>query len=439
MKKILEKEYVLLSVMLVALLSSAASAADNIFQSWTTDNGVKVYFYPSDSLPMVDLRMVYAAGSARDGEKVGVADMTSALMGSGADGQDANQLAARFEGVGARFNSGSLRDMAWVTLRSLTLPEMLNQSVEALADVLGKPDFPESEIELIRSHLLTILKNDRQDPGKIAEKAFFKAIYGEHPYSRSAETDDINSLTRDDVKAFFKRYYVTGNAQLSIVGKLTRDEAVLLADRVVRHMPIGSKADALPPVKPLEKSVTMRIKHPSAQSHILIGQTGVARGADDHFALYIANHGFGGSGFASILMDEVREKRGLAYSVYSYFAPMEAKGPFIIGLQTRNDQVEEAVAVVKENLQDYIAKGPSDESFAASIQNITGASPLKTDTNAKLAQYASLIGFYDLPLDYLEKFNGRIRSESRDMVHKAFSGTINIDKLVTVIVGGGKE
>ncbi len=433
------RKIVLLILLLAApVFQGTLVAAENRLQSWTTGNGVKVFFFPSESLPMVDLRMVFAAGSARDGDKTAVADMTSALIGNGANGLDANTLAERLENVGAQFSTGSLRDMAWVTLRSLTMPQMLDDAVAVMADVLGKPDFPQAELELMQSQLITSLKNEQQKPGDIAEKALFKAIYRDHPYASAAEEKDIESITREDVIAFYKQYYVAENAQLSIVGQLSREEAEKLAEKLVKAMPRGAKAAELPEVKSLDQAQTIRINFPSAQSHILIGQPGVARGAKEHFALYIANHGFGGSGFSSILMDEVREKRGLAYSVYSYFSPMDAKGPFLIGLQTRNDQVEQAVDIVMQNLRNFIEEGPSEAAFESSIKNITGGSALKTDTNAKLAQYASLIGFYDLPLDYLERFNERIETETRDSVHQAFRDAIDPQKLITVIVGGGE-
>lgn len=430
---------VLISVLLLSVLSSSAIAATNVLQHWTTSNGVNVYFFPSASLPIVDLRMVYAAGSARDGDKSGVSDFASSVIGNGADGQDANALSEKLESVGAQFETGSLRDMAWVSLRSLTLPEMLDDSVEVMANVLGKPDFPQSEVALMRTQLLTSLKNQQQNPGDIAEKAFFAAVYGDHPYAHTADEEDIKAIERADILDFYKRYYVAENAQLSIVGQLDRGQAEALAEKVVRFMPNGVKAPALPPVKPLEDAKTIRIDYPSEQSHILIGQPGVSRSDDDYFALYIANHGFGGSGFASILMDEVREMRGLAYSVYSYFSPMEKKGPFMIGLQTRNDQVDEAIGIVMQNLEQYIKDGPTEKSFESSIKNITGGSPLNTDSNAKLAQYAALIGFYELPLDYLESFNDRIEAETRVGVHNAFRETIRPDKLITVIVGGAAK
>ena len=385
---------------------------------------------------MIDIRVVFAAGSSRDGEHKGIAAMTSSLITNGANKQDANTLAIKIEGVGAQLSAGSLRDMAWVDLRSLTMPEVLNVSLGVLADILKKPDFPKSELELIRNQMLIALKNQQQSPGQIAQKLFYKAIYGDHPYGQSPEVEDIQAITRDDVVNFYRQYYVAENAVLSIVGKLQRKQAEALAEELTSNIPRGKKAPELPPVKSLTQAKTIRVDFPSKQSHILIGQLGYKRGDKAQYALYIANHSFGGGGFTSLLMDEIREKRGLAYSVYCYFSPMEERGPFIIGLQTKNEQVDEVISIVMESLNQYTQDGPSGNAFAASIQNITGGSAMKTDTNGKLAQYATLLGFYNLPLDYLAVFNDNIKAESRDSVHKAFRDTIQRKELVTVIVGG---
>jgi zinc protease len=357
-------------------------------------------------------------------------------MMSGANTQSAQQLAARLDAVGARYGADSLRDMAWLSLRSLTMPELLDEAVTVMADVFGKPDFPEDELELVRTQMLAVLKNQAQEPVAIAQKAFYKALYGKHPYGQAAEAKDINALTRADIRAFYEQFYVAENATLSIVGKLERGAAELLAQQLVKFLPSGEKARALPVVEPLQKAKTIRISFPSKQSHILIGQPSIARGEADYFALSIANHVLGGGGFASILMEQVREKRGLAYNVYSYLSAMQARGPFMIGLQTKNDQVEEVIELVQRTLDDFLEQGPSKDAFAASVSNITGASPLNTDTNAKLVRYASLIAFYGLPLDYLAVYNDKILAETRHSVHQAFSDRIQSDKLITVIVGG---
>ena len=281
------------------------------------------------------------------------------------------------------------------------------------------------------------LQARKQSPGDIADEAFYKALYGDHPYaSPTAGTEDsLQRIRLEDLKAHYEKYYVANNAVVAIVGQLTRADAARMAEDLLADLPAGKRAAELPPVEPLSESKTIRIDFPSQQSHLLVGQLGMGRGDEDYFNLYVANHPFGGSGFASRLVDEVREKRGLAYSVYSYFLPMRRPGPFQMGLQTRNDQVDQALDIVISELRRYVEQGPTAEELDASLKNITGGFPLRVDSNRKLVEYLSMIGFYDLPLDYLQRFTERVRSVGQQDVRQALQTRVHPQRLLTVIVG----
>jgi zinc protease len=159
------------------------------------------------------------------------------------------------------------------------------------------------------------------------------------------------------------------------------------------------------------------------------------RGDKDYMALYVGNYPFGGSGFASRLMKAVREKRGLAYSVYSYFSPMHEAGPFLMALQTRTDKTDEALGLLRSELAKYLKEGPSADEMKASIDNITGGFPLNLDSNSKMLGYIAMIGFYDLPPDYLQTFVSRVKAVTADEAHTAMQQRIHPDHLVTVVVG----
>jgi len=204
---------------------------------------------------------------------------------------------------------------------------------------------------------------------------------------------------------------------------------------LVAHLPKGAPAEKLPKVANLNEQETIKLAHPSTQTHILLGQPGMKRGDPDYFALYVGNHILGGNGLVSRLSNEIREKRGLAYSTYSYFLPMRKDGPFQIGLQTRNDQAEEALKVVRETLNNFIENGPTDEELNASKKNITGGFPLRISSNQKILGYIGMIGFYDLPLDYLDTFNEKIQAVSADDIKDAFKRRVHPDTMVTVLVG----
>jgi zinc protease len=277
-----------------------------------------------------------------------------------------------------------------------------------------------------------------QSPATLAERAFHKALYGAHPYASPPEGTEagLQAITRAEIGAFHARYYAAANAVLAIVGDLDRTRAEALADRLVGKLPTGGPAPALPAVKPLTQAGIVRIQHPSSQAHVLLGQVGIPRGDPDYFSLYLGNHVLGGNGLVSRLAEEVREKRGLSYSTYSYFVPMRRAGPFVMGLQTRIDQVEQAVQVMQDTLRDFVSNGPTPENLDAARQNITGGFALRLDSNGKIVQYLAMIGFYNLPLDYLENFPGKIEAVSQEQVNAALRRRIDPDQLLTVIVGG---
>ena len=415
---------------------TTAQAAPKI-QHWTTENGLSIYFVPSPELPMLDLELVFAGGSARDENKAGVAMMTSSMLNKGADGMNADQIAEAFESVGAEFSSSSGAERSTISLRTVTITEEQNKAIQTWLKVLGKPEFPEKDFKRTQKQALIGLDEEQQDPGSIANKAFYENLYGDHPYASpgSGTEDSIKAMTTEDLQTFYKTHYVAKNGILAIVGDIKREAAETLAEKISKAIATGKKAKAIPEVHPLKESKTVRIDFPSSQSHIYIGQVGDKRGDKDYFSLYLGNHVLGGSGFTSRLMKEVRVKRGLSYSVYSYFMPQRELGPYILGLQTKNKQVDEAIKVSRDELKKFLADGPTNDELDQSKKNITGGFPLRTASNSDIASYIAMIGFYNQPLDYLDTFAEKISEINRDTVMDAFKRRVHPDKMLTIIVG----
>ena len=429
--------------LLGALLLGAMqlALAGPAIQHWTTANGMRVYFVPADELPMIDIRVTFAAGAARDGDKPGIASMTSRMLTQGAGGRSADEIAQAFEDVGARIGTGALRDMSWLSLRSLSDPEYLEPALDAFTRVLWHPDFPEADFLRNRNQQLLGIKAGEASPGKIASKAFYRAVYGDHPYGSPVEgtKESVEKLTVDDLKAFHRRYFVARNGVLAITGKLTRAEAEKLAGRLSSGLEPGEAAPPTPPAPALKEPKEIRIPFPSRQAHVYMGHPGIERGNPDYYALYLGNHVLGGGGFTSRLVKEVRVKRGYVYSVYSYFLPMASQGPFQIAMQTRGSQVDDAIAVSRDTLRRFMADGPSAEEIEASKKNITGGFPLRIASNGDIVEYLAVIGFYHLPLEYLDTFTKEIDAVRADEIVAAFERHVHPDSMVTVIVGGGKE
>lgn len=427
-------------IVVVALLSFAPSRVDAIpeIQHWTTENGARVYFYPTRQLPMVDAQVVFDAGSARDKDSPGLAQLTNALLDSGTVKLSADAMAERLDGLGALLDGGALRDMAWISLRSLAEPQYLQPAVDIAAQVLAKPAFPEQALNRERNRMMAQLQSLAQSPDAIAERTFYETLYKDHPYASPPEGTEtsLKEMTRKQVQAFHAEYYVAANAVVAIVGDLDRNAAEQLADTLLGGLSTGEPAPSLPEVTPLTESKVIRVPHPSSQSHIFIGQIGMQRGDEDYYSLYLGNHILGGNGLASKLAQEIRGKQSLSYSVYSYFYPMRQKGPFLMGLQTRADQTEQAVHSLQTILQEFVSEGPNATLLKAAQQNITGGFALRIDSNSKLVQYLASIGFYRLPLDYMQTFSAKIERLSLEQVADALQRRIQPAQLLTVIVGG---
>ncbi len=428
----------LAAVALLGLVWLAPLQAGPKIEHWQTSNGMRVYFVAAPELPMLDLRVTFSAGSARDQGVAGLASLTSDMLSEGAGGLSADQIADAFERVGAKFGSGALRDMAWLSLRTLTRPEYVEPALETFALVLWKPDFPEKDLARVKNQTLVALKAEEADPGSIASKAFYKAIYGEHPYASPVKgtAESVEKITRDQLVDFHRRYYVAANGLIAITGDLDRATAEKLAETLSRGLPRGEPAPPLPPVKALDKPQTVKLPFPSQQAHVLIGQPGVERGNPDWYALYLGNHVLGGSGFTSRLVKQVRVQRGYAYSVGSSFSPMADKGPFLISLQTRGNQSDDAIKVAREQLTAFMQSGPDEEEIKASKLNITGGFPLRVASNASIVEYLAVIGFYGLPLDYLDTFTAKVEAVQRGQIVDAFKRYLDPERLVTVVVGG---
>ncbi len=424
------------ALLCVMLLSPLVNAAPNI-ETWQTENGAKVLFVAAKEIPMLDLRIVFDAGSARDAGISGLAVLTNGLLTEGAAGKNSKEIAEAFESVGAQVELDAARDMALVGVRTLTESRYLSASIENLRLVLTQPDFPEDAYQRELNRMKVAVKARAQSPSALAGEAFNKAVFGDHPYATptSGTMQSLQAITLEAVRAFYKQYYVAKNATIVIVGNVERWQAEEIVKTLVSSLPAGEKAPALPEVKELTEAKEIVIDFPSAQTHIFVGQPGIKRGDKDYLSLYVANHPFGGSGFSSRLVEVVREEQGLAYSVYSYFSPMREAGAFTMGMQTKTEQTQQALSLLKQELKKYVSEGPGKDELAASLSNITGSFPLKIDSNGKLLEYIAMIGFYDLPIHYLDHFIDSMNSVKVADINDALSRRIHPDKMVTVVVG----
>ncbi len=426
----------LYSFILLLSSSQALNAAAKI-DHWQTPQGSRVYYVRTEGLPMADIQVLFDAGSARDGQQFGLAALTAGLLDTGAGPWDANAIAERFESVGAVFGAASSIDSASLSLRTLTDKPLFDKAVDTMQAILARPRFNEADFQREKNRTLAGLKQQEESPSDLTRIAFYKALYGNHPYAHpdSGDLKTVAALTADDLRRFYQKYYVAANAMIVIVGDLTKQQAEQTAEKLVAGLPVGQKPDVLPDVVMPTKSSLKHIEFPSTQTHVLVGLPGTYRKDPDYFNLYVGNHILGGSGLVSKLFEEVREKRGLAYSASSAFIPMLSPGPFLVSLQTRNDQTPQALQVLNKTLGDFIASGPSEAELNAAKKNITGGFAMRFDTNKELAGYVGMIGFYGLPLDYLDTFQQKIQQVTVASITDAFKRRVNPQLLQTITVG----
>ena len=420
-----------------SVVLSTAYAAPKIEQ-WQTSNGVKTLFVAAPELAMLDIAITFDAGSGRDAELSGLSQLTHGLLNAGSGSLNANAIAEKFEDVGAQYGASVNLDRSSVALRSLTDSALLEPALETFIQLLTQPSFPDKDFQRLKNQALISIKDSAQRPADMASRAFYKAVYGDHPYAKSASgyKETIESMSLDDVKEFHQQYLVAENAMIAIVGGIDLAQAKKIAEHVSSQLPAGVKPEAIEPPKASDQVADIYIPFPSQQAHVYLGHLGIQRGHEDYFSLYTGNHVLGGGGFTSRLVKEVRVERGLSYSVYSYYFPMHLPGPFTLGLQTRTDQAQQAAEVSLQTIEKFLSEGPTDEELALSKNNIIGGFPLRIDSNRDILGYLSLIGFYDLPLDYLETFTDNIAAVSHEQIRSAFSKHLHPEKLVKVIVGG---
>lgn len=422
-------------------ISAPWASATLPIQQWQAATGAQVYFVESHDLPILDVSVDFGAGSSTDTPATsGRAALVLRLLSLGADGLSEDQIARAIADVGAELGAYFDQDRAGIVLRTLSSARERRQALDVLARIVQHPEFPAGVMEREQQRIIAGLKEADTRPDAIADRALMQMLYGDHPYGLrgSGEIATVGALRREDLVALHHSRYVASGATVSIMGAVTREEAAAIAESLTNQLPKSAAVGAVPPVsQPLAQ--IRRIAHPATQSHILLAYPGLRRDDPDYFPLLLGNHILGGGGFTSRLMEEIRQKRGLAYSVSSHFMPLREQGPFEIGLQTRKEQSEEALALTRKVLKDFVANGPTERELAAARQNIIGSFPLRIDSNRKIIGYLAMIGFYKLPLTYLEDYLKRVESVTVAQIKDAFQRRIKPEGMVAVVVGAPEK
>jgi zinc protease len=439
----------LLSCMLAAAMIGPAHAVLPI-EHWQQPSGAAVYLVSSMAIPMVDVQIDFDGGSRRDPAKqAGLANaMASAVplglraapaAGGGGDpaaALDENALSDAWADLGASFGGGASADRLSFSLRSLTYADVLQQAAALAAREIAEPAFPERLWAREREKRVAALKEAHTRPAVLASQAYAGAVYGTHPYGYVETEATLKAIQAADLRAHHARYVRACNAHVSVVGALDRAHADALVAQILGRLPTTDcpTLPRLAEVAALQGAQDIRIPFAAAQAQVLLGQPGVARASPDYFALLVGNHILGGGGFTSRLTAEVREKRGLSYSVSSGFAPGLHAGAFTISLQTRPDQADAALAVARDVLRGFIADGPTEDELQAAKAFLIGGFPLRLDSNRKLLDNVANIAWNQLPLDYLDTWTAQIERLNVTDIRTAMARALQPERMVTVVL-----
>lgn len=416
--------------------SSIAAPGFNLnVQNWQTSTGVPVYFISSPEVPILDVAVVVNAGSSRDDQLPGLANITAEMLNQGQDKKTAQVIASEFDEVGALYNSSINQDMAIFTLRTLTRPEIITSAIKSFADVLTHPSFPVDAFTREKAIMMTTIQNQQQDPGTLSNQAFFQLLYGSHPYGHpvTGTLETINKINVNDINRFYHTFYNRNNISIALVGAISKQQAQKIAESLSQNFSQGKPAPAINPA-PETKVNIEKISFPANQSYIRMGETGIFFNTPDYFALLLGNYILGGD-MSSRLFQTVREKYGFSYSIGSYLLPMNAGGNMVIALETRTEKTQEALALTRKILQNLIQSGPTENELSAAKNFFIKSFPLRLSNNKDMLNFLVSVAYYHRPLNYIETYTNHIEAVTPLEVKQTLEDHFKINDMATVIVG----
>jgi zinc protease len=411
------------------------AAADVDIQQLTSPGGQDFWLVEEHAIPIVSLEMGFRGGSRLDpADKAGLATFTMALMNEGAGELDAVAFSNRADDISARLGFDAARDSVQVSGRFLT--ETLDEGVDLLATALAAPRFDPEPVARVRGQILSGIAQSENDPGDIAGKEWFAQAFPDHPYGtpQSGTRESVAAIAVEDLRAAMDELLTRANAHIAIVGDVGPERAGAIVDRLVAGLPQGEPvaADEAATVPPPGIHV---VEQDVPQSVAIFGHQGIARDDPDFIPAYVMNYILGGGGFTSRLTEEVREKRGLAYSVYSYLTEMDAAELYMGGVQTANERIAESLDVIQAEWARMAQEGITAEELDKAKTYLTGSFPLRFDSNAKIADYLVFVMMEDLGADYINTRNDLIEAVTLDDVNRVAERLLKPDALSIVVVG----
>ncbi|MBK5950665.1 peptidase M16 [Rhodobium orientis] len=419
----------------VALVALAPFARAMEIQRVVSPGGIEAWLVEEHSIPLIAVNFAFSGGSAQDPEgKAGVANMVSGLLDEGAGDLDSKAFQERLQDTSVQLSFSEGRDAFYGSLRTLTTN--LSEGADLLKLAVNEPRFDAEPVERIRAQVLSSIRRNEKDPDNIASRVWFKTAFPKHPYGNPSKgtEDTVKKITVDDLKAFRKDVFARENLKIAVVGAIDAETVGKLVDEVFGDLPEKANLTEVPDVSPVTGARNVE-SMAIPQTVIRFGGAGLKRADKDFVPAYVMNHILGGGSFTSRLYEEVREKRGLAYSVYTYLAPMDHAGIFLGGTATRSGRADETLKLIRAEIRRMAEEGPTAEELEKAKKYLIGSYPLRFDASSKIAEALVAIQQEDLGIDYIDKRNDLIEAVTLEDVKRAAKRVLAGGDLTISVVG----
>ena len=404
---------------------------------WRTQNGANICFVPTERLPIVDIQVVFDAGSARDNGKSGLARLVAQSMIEGTSKKRSIQIAEQLDYIGALYFVDLDQDRATFKLRILNTNKNLQEAVNLLAEIISDPIFPKNNVDRLKNKMAVELNKELEDPIRVAELQFYKLLYNDHPYANSVlgDLNSLNSITIEDLNKFHNNYYVAKNCVVTIVGGIHRNQVKDLSNILVANLAPGNRAASLPNVQPIPGEIIKTISFmKNKQAQIIVGQPVRMADDPDYFNLIVGKIILENHIHARLVSNTLESVQGLAYTAKVDLAAFYKPGPFYLHFNTQAELTEQAIEQVKLILTEFINKGPTDEEVKLAKEHLSTSLSRKFITNTDLLDQVSYLNFYGLEFDFLDDYNHQLSFINRESVFNTWQRRINPALMAWVIV-----
>lgn len=398
--------------------------------------GVVAWLIAEPAVPLVAVRFAFRGGAALDPEgREGLAQMVSFLLDEGAGPFDSEAFQDKIADLAVRLSFDTGYDAFGGSLE--TLSEHKAEAFELLRLALNEPRFDPEPVERIRQQMLIAIAERADDPDRLAMRSWLEGAFPGHPYGRPVEGTEasLRTIAAADLDGFARARFARDNLVVAVVGDITADQLAPLLDQAFGELPEHAAPWQVPDAEPADPGSLQVLRRPVPQSVVVLGGPGPKRDDPDFYAAYVMNEILGGGSFTARLTKEVREKRGLAYAVYTYLNPLDRAGLFMGGVATQNDRVAESLDLIKEEMTRFRERGATAEELDAAKRQITGSYPLRFDSNEHLADFLVGVALDGFGPDYVENRNKYMEAVTLDDVNRVAARLLQPDKLSVVVVG----